>query len=47
MCREQNAEQGTYAWTYANDQLTLRKQDDLCAAGRVTTMDGTVWKPAK
>ncbi len=44
-CKAQNAEQGTYSWTHADDQLTLKKQSDSCA-DRVGVMDGTVWKPA-
>jgi len=47
LCQEQNAEQGTYTWTYANGQLTFKKQDDKCAVGRVTTFDGPTWTPAK
>ena len=46
MCREQNAERGTYTWSYENDQLTLAKRDDRCTVGRVTTMDGKVWTRA-
>ena len=44
-CKTQNAEQGTYAWTHANDQLTLTKQTDSCA-DRIRDLDGRVWKPA-
>jgi hypothetical protein len=46
-CQEQNAEQGTYTWTYANGQLTFKKQNDECRVGRVTTFDGRAWTQAK
>lgn len=44
-CKTQNAEQGTYAWAHANEQLTLTKQTDSCA-DRIRDLDGRVWKPA-
>jgi hypothetical protein len=44
-CREQNAERGTYAWTYADGELSFTKLDDACAVGRVTTFDGSTWTP--
>lgn len=44
-CRTVNAEQGTYAWAHANDQLTLTKQNDACT-DRVRDLDGRIWKPA-
>ena len=46
-CSEQNAERGTYAWTYANGQLTFRRLDDQCLVGRVTTFDGNTWTRAE
>lgn len=46
LCTEQNAEQGTYSWTHANDQLTLTVQSDTCMA-RVGAIDqGVVWTAA-
>jgi hypothetical protein len=46
-CSEQNAERGTYAWTYANGQLTFRRLDDQCLVGRVTTFDWSTWTRAE
>ena len=44
-CIGQNAEQGTYSWTNANDQLTLTVQSDTCM-DRVAAIDqGVVWTP--
>jgi len=44
-CTAVNAEQATYAWQHANDQLTLTKQTDSCT-DRIGVLDGTAWKPA-
>jgi hypothetical protein len=44
-CKTVDAEQGTYTWTHANDQLTLDKQADACT-DRVRDLDGRIWKPA-
>jgi hypothetical protein len=45
LCKTKNAEQATYAWTHADDRLTLTKQADSCIS-RVAVLDGRVWEPA-
>ena len=45
-CKGVGAEQGTYSWTHASEQLTLKKQDDSCT-DRIGLVDGTAWKPAQ
>jgi len=45
-CKLVGAEQGTYTWTDENNELTLKKQTDLCES-RVGVLDGVVWVQVK
>jgi hypothetical protein len=46
ICKAVGAEQGTYTWTDENNQLTFKKQTDLCT-DRVEVLEPRAWAPVK